>query len=122
MPTSRWPIEFYEEHDGASPVRDFIDAFPKEKRAKLLAIVDLLSDKGPTLQFPFSSHVRGKVRELRTHYGRDHYRILYAATGRRGFVLLHAVVKRSTSLAERDIRLAERRLHTWQSRQVIQEE
>jgi phage-related protein len=36
--------------------------------------------------------------------------------------LLHAVVKRSTSLAERDIRLAERRLHTWQSRQAIQEE
>ncbi len=122
MPTSRWPIELDEEQDGASPVRDFIDAFPKEKRAKLLAIVDLLSDKGSTLLFPFSSHVRGKVRELRTHYGRDHYRILYAATDRRGLVLLHAVVKRSTNLAERDIRVAERRLHTWQSRLAIQEE
>jgi hypothetical protein len=40
----------------------------------------------------------------------------------RGFVLLHAVVKRSTRLAEWDIRLAERRLYAWQSRQAIQEE
>ena len=122
MAASRWPLELYEDQDGTSPVRNFINAFPKEKRAKLLAIVDLLSDKGPTLQFPFSSHVRGKVRELRTHYGKDHYRILYAATGRRGFVLLHAVLKRSASLAQRDIRLAERRLRTWQSRHAIQEE
>ena len=53
--------------------------------------------------------------------GGEPNRILYAATGRRGFVLLHAVVKRATSLAERDIRLAERRLHTRQSRQAIQE-
>lgn len=118
MPASRWPIELYEEQDGASPVRGFIDAFPREKRAKLLAIVDLLGDKGPTLQFPFSSHVRGKVRELRTHYGRDHYRILYAPTRRRGFVLLHAVVKRSAALTEQDIRLAEERLRRWESQQT----
>src|SRR3972149_5787572 len=106
MPTSRWPIELYEEQDGASPVRDFIDAFPKEKRAKLLAIVDLLSDKGPTLQFPFSSRVRGKVRELRTHYGRDHYRILYAATGRRRLGLLDDVGERALCRCVRDVRPA----------------
>jgi len=116
MPTSRWPIEVYEEKDGTSPVRDFIDSFSKEKRAKLLAIVDLLSDMGPTLGFPFSSHVRGKLRELRTHYGRNHYRILYAPTRRRGFVLLHAVMKRTASLPERDVQVAEQRLRQWESR------
>lgn len=114
MPTSRWPIELYEEEDGTSPVRDFIDSFPKERRAKLLAIVDLLSDLGPTLGFPFSSHVRGKLRELRTHYGRTHYRILYAPTRRRGFILLHAVMKHTASLPERDIRIAEQRLQRWE--------
>ena len=121
MSTIRWPIELYEEKDGTSPVRDFIDSFPKEKRAKLLAIVDLLSDMGPTLGFPFSSHVLGKLRELRTHYGRTHYRILYAPTRRRGFVLLHAVMKRTASLPERDVRIAEQRLHRWESRQASQQ-
>lgn len=112
----RWPIELYEEEDSTIPVRDFFDLLPKEKRAKLLAIVDLLGDKGPTLSFPYSGHIRGKVRELRTHYGKDHYRILYAPTRQRGFVLLHAVMKRTATLPERDIRLAERRLQRWEGR------
>jgi phage-related protein len=119
MPTPRWPIVLYEEQDGTSPVRGFMDAFPLEKRAKLLAIVALLGDKGPALPFPFSSHIRGKLRELRTHYGRDHYRILYAPTRRRGFVLLHAVAKRTRRVNERDIRLAEERLRRWESRQGL---
>ena len=113
MPPRRWPIELYEDERGSVPVRDFIDALPKKRRAKLLAIVAFLADKGPTLTFPYSSQVRGKLRELRTHYGKDHYRILYAATPGRGFVLLHAVVKRSAALAAQDIRRAEERLHRW---------
>ncbi|PYM81566.1 MAG: hypothetical protein DME13_19790 [Candidatus Rokuibacteriota bacterium] len=46
-------------------------------RAKLLAVIKLLEELGPTLPFPYSSQVEGKLRELRTHYGETHYRVFY---------------------------------------------
>jgi len=72
-----WQVDFYEEEDGSAPVEEFISELPKTHKAKALAIVRLLEEMGPTLPYPYSSQVRGKIRELRTHYGKDNIRILY---------------------------------------------
>ena len=105
-----WVVEFYEEDDGSAPVEEFLAQLPKQHRDKSLQIVKLLEEAGPTLPFPYSSQVRGKIRELRTQYGKGKIRILYFADRRRRFILLHAFMKRTEKLSAAEIEIAERRM------------
>jgi hypothetical protein len=70
----------------------------------------MLEQEGPNLPFPYSSQVRGKLRELRTQQGRDRLRILYFGDAKRVFILLHGIVKRTAKLTEEDIGIAEARM------------
>lgn len=88
-------------------MRTFLDGLDKQRRAKLLAAIALLGEQGPSLPFPYSSQVRGKLRELRAHFGNEHYRVLYFGAPGRVFVLLHAFEKRSERIPEQDITIAE---------------
>jgi hypothetical protein len=108
--TPRWAVELYESDEEGCPVQEFLDALDKPRRAKLLAAIKLLEEEGPTLPFPYSSQVRGKLRELRAHYGSEHYRVLYFGAPTRAFVLLHALRKHTERLPERDLKLAEKRM------------
>jgi len=105
-----WVVEFCAEDDGGAPVEDFLAKLPREHRAKALALVRRLEEAGPTLPFPYSSQVKGKLRELRTQYGKDRIRILYFADKQRHFILLHAFMKRTEKLPVADIEIAERRM------------
>ena len=115
--TPSWQIEFYEGEEGGCPVQDFLDALDKPPRAKVLALVQLLAEQGPTLPFPYSSQVRGKIRELRTQHGRENLRVLYFESSTREWVLLHAFTKRTPQTSERDIRIAEARMMDYLERQ-----
>ncbi len=106
----RWTVDFFEEEDGSAPVEDFISGLPGQHRAKALAIVKRLEEAGPTLRFPYSSQVRGKLRELRTQQGKDRIRILYFGDSRRWFILLHGLIKRTDKLSKSDIQIAEQRM------------
>lgn len=105
-----WVVEFYESRVEGCPVREFLLALDKPQRAKLVALIRLLEEQGPVLPFPYSSQIRRKLRELRTQYGKDHYRVLYFGAPGRAFVLLHAFTKRAPVTPEREIALAERRM------------
>ena len=81
----------------------------------------MLAERGPSLPFPYSTQVEGPLRELRAHYGRDLYRILYYGDVRRTFVLLHILAKRTASLPPHDIRIALSRMtqdHERKTKQV----
>jgi phage-related protein len=116
-PTPSWQIEFYEREEGGCPVQDFLNALDKPPRAKVLALVRLLAEQGPTLPFPYSSQVRGKIRELRTRHGRENLRVLYFGSAIREWVLLHGFTKRTPQTSERDIRIAEARMTEYLDRQ-----
>ena len=103
---SPWTVVFYETDEERCPVQAFLDGLDDKRRAKLLAMIRLLEEQGPTMPFPYSSQVRGKIRELRAHYGDDQYRVLYFGAPGRVFVLLHAFEKRSEQIPERDVRIA----------------
>jgi len=105
-----WQVDFYREDGGSCPVEEFLLGLPVAPRAKALAIIRILEEHGPNLPFPYSSQVRGRLRELRTQFGRTKIRILYFADTRRVFVLLHGVLKRTERLDESDIRTAEKRM------------
>src|SRR6266404_664590 len=105
-----WIVDFYQEADGTAPVEEFLDSLRPEGRAKALALLQMLKDHGPNLPFPYSSQAAGKIRELRTQYGKDKIRILYFADARRVFILLHGFVKRTAKLEPGELRQAEYRM------------
>jgi hypothetical protein len=105
-----WRVDFFVDERGDAPVEGYLTGLPLQHKAKLLALIKMLEQEGPNLPFPYSSQVRGKLRELRTQQGKDKLRILYFGDAKRVFILLHGVVKRSAQLPEEDIRIAVARM------------
>ena len=108
----------YRAADGREPVRDFIADLGVETQVAIDNQVDrlnLLSDEVPHLPFPHSSQVEGELRELRCHYGRSHYRVLYRRSGRL-IVLLHVFAKRSAKIPKREIEIARERWADFKAR------
>jgi hypothetical protein len=108
--TGEWPVDLYVDADGSAPVEAFLDSLSPEARAKALALIQVLKVHGPNLPFPYSSQVVGKMRELRTQYGREKIRILYFADEKRTFILLHGFLKRTARLEAAELRQAESRM------------
>src|SRR5271163_489458 len=105
-----WQVDFFVDERGDAPVENYLTGLAIQHRAKALALIKMLEKEGPNLPFPYSSQVRGKLRELRTQQGKDKLRILYFGDTRRMFVLLHGIIKRSAQLPEEDVRVAEARM------------
>ncbi len=105
-----WTVDFYQETDGSAPVEEFLDSLSPAGRAKALALLQSLRVYGANLPFPYSSQVAGKIRELRTQFGKDKIRILYFADARRAFILLHGFVKRTAKLEPAELAKAEIRM------------
>jgi phage-related protein len=101
-----WTVDFYEDADGNAPVEIFLNGLPKKHRAKLLGLIAKLKEHGPTLPFPYSSQVEGRVRELRTRFGKTRLRLLYFGDANQEFILLHGVIKDTDKLEKSDIEAA----------------
>src|SRR5216683_1913597 len=101
-----WTVDFYVDADGDAPVEVFLNGLPKKHRAKLLGLIAKLKEYGPTLPFPYSSQVDGRLRELRTRFGKTRLRILYFGDANQEFILLHGVVKDSEKLEKSDMEAA----------------
>ncbi len=102
---------FYRDASGREPVRAFINSLDDDSQAAIehqIVRLNLLSDAIPHLPFPHSSQVEGELRELRCHYGRELYRILYRRSERL-VVLLHIFPKRSAKIGQAEIRVAQER-------------
>jgi hypothetical protein len=71
---------------------DWWDTLSEHEQDDVAATVELLSDKGPTLPFPYSSGIEGSkhshMRELRIQHAGKPYRVLYAFDPRRTAILL----------------------------------
>lgn len=130
---------YYRAPDGVEPVAEFLDReFPLEPRKKNPSVreleaaatkrmtVDLqidrlngLANDDPPLPFPHTSQIDGPLRELRCHYGRAHYRILYRRSGNL-FVLLHMIRKTSKSVPRSEIEIAKQRWQDFKARMDAQ--
>lgn len=109
---------YYRDRDGVDPVNDFIDGLAPDRQEEIDYKIGLLNRMGRSdapLPFPHSSQVDGQLRELRCHYGRDLYRILYQRSGNL-FILLHAIEKRPGQLPQTDIDIAKARFEDFRQR------
>lgn len=111
-----WSYEFYQDREGNEWVKEFILSLDKKPRGKVLQAIQILSEFGSTLPFPYSSQVEGKLRELRAHYGKTLYRILYYQDAQGTFVLLHAFEKKTPKIPEKEIKVARERMFDHQTR------
>jgi phage-related protein len=111
-----WDVEFYQDEKGNRPVEEFLQGLPAGHLGKVFQVLQMLEERGPNLPFPYSSQVEGRLRELRVHFGRTLYRILYYGGAERTFVLLHALEKRTAALPMEDVALAARRMEIDQKR------
>lgn len=113
---------YYREASGREPVREFLDDLDDEIHAVLAQQIDrlnLLTDDLPHLPFPHSSQVDGELRELRCHYGRQLYRVLYRRSDRL-IVLLHIFSKRTAKIPAAEINLAKERWKDFKRRMDAQ--
>ena len=110
---------FYRAPDGSEPVDEFIEALRDPNRQTAIDFqidrLNLLTPANPHLPFPQSSQVEGELRELRCHYGRELYRILYRRSTNL-VVLLHMFRKDAGKLPPREIEIARKRWDDFKKR------
>jgi phage-related protein len=109
---------YYRAADRREPVRDFIAGLDDDVQAALdrqIERLNMLNETMPHLPFPHSSQVDGELRELRCHYGRQHYRILYRRSANL-LVLLHAFAKHSATIPDQEVTIAQKRWEDFRAR------
>ena len=107
----RFHAVYYRTADGTQPVDEFIEALDARRQAALdlqIERLNLLGPRQPHLPFPHSSQIEGELRELRCHFGSEHYRILYRRS-RSLIVLLHMFRKDTGQVPEREKEIARAR-------------
>jgi len=109
---------YYRDPNGREPVNEFLDSLAPERQEEIdfkISPLNRVAKNDPPLPFPHSSQVDGQLRELRCHYGRDPYRVLYQRSGNL-FALLHALEKRTGALPQADIDIAKKRFEDFRAR------
>jgi phage-related protein len=112
----RWNIDFFAEDNGRLPVQVWLDSLPVEVRGKVIARIDLLRKEGPTLDFPYTSQIEGKLREARLRMGKTRYRVLYFFDEDRRVILLHGFTKNTASVEEADKKIGRARMGRHEAR------
>jgi len=84
--TAKWEVEFTDEFD------EWWNKLSNHDQEHLAAVVRLLEERGPRLEFPYSSGINqsrhGHMRELRVQRGGRPLRVFYAFDPRRTAILL----------------------------------
>jgi hypothetical protein len=119
MATSeRWEVRLYQTPQGQTPVLEFLTGLPARHQAKVRQVIERLELFGPRLGFPDSSAVKGtSLRELRTRFAGQQYRVLYVQDGAT-FVLFVGFHKTSDRDLDRAVREAEKHLADYRSEQT----
>lgn len=108
--SSSWTIDFFAEEDDSVPVRSWLDGLPDGVRGKVLARIALLKEHGPTLDYPYTSQIEGKLREARLRVGKTRYRVLYFFDDDRCGMLLHGFTKDTAAVEEADKKIGRARM------------
>ena len=97
-------IIFYKDEKGYSPVNEYLSSLPKKQQDKVIAYVDRLAQFGFNLKRPTADSLGGGLGlyELRP----DRNRVLYCFHRRTQVILLHAFLKRTDDIPQREIEIA----------------
>ena len=88
-------------------IKRFFESLDVPTRTKVLRIVEYLKEYGHEIGMPYSRYVGNGVFELRTR-GTTEVRLLYLFYKGEA-VILHALIKKSEALPQKDVALAMKR-------------
>jgi phage-related protein len=117
----RLMARYYRARNGREPVEDFVRKLTPTEQIAIYHQVDrinYLDEEHPHLAFPYSSQIEGELRELRCHYGRKLFRILYRRSEQM-VLLLHILEKHGDAIPEADIRVAKARWSDFAQRMAL---
>ena len=101
-------IVFYDKPDGTEPALDFIKSLDNKMQARLLRIIQLLSENGTELREPYSKHLVDGIFEIRAKVGSDLSRVLYFFVVGHKVVLTNGFVKKTQKTPKNEIELAKK--------------
>jgi phage-related protein len=104
-----WHIIYYED-DARRPIREYLDGLQPKIKAKILRNMQLMSDFGLDLGFPFISNIERNLWELRTVAFGSTYRMLFSLLTGRTILILHGFQKKTDKLPDSERDMALRRL------------
>lgn len=102
-------VIFYEEINGKCPLEDFFKQINVKMRAKFVALLEILEEKGNDLREPYSKHIEDGIFEIRCKVGSDICRVLYFFYYNKKIILTNGFVKKSQKTPKKEIYLAKKR-------------
>lgn len=101
-----YKIIYYVDEKGNIPVKEYIDNQKIKERAKIFIFINFLKENNGYLDEPYSKHIKGKIRELRIDFFKNHHRIMYFVFTGEEIILLSAFTKRTEKTPQREINKA----------------
>jgi len=100
----KWTVIYYETSEGKCPVTDFIDSRSKRNQAKVMSLISLLEENGPTLPRPYADLLEDGIHELRIKLSGDQVRVLYFFCYKDFIILTHAFNKTTDKVPKSEIK------------------
>ena len=101
----------YETEDGKTPVEDWIISLDPKMQAKLIAMLELLEEKGNALRKPYTESLGEGIFELRVIQGTNISRALFFFYVNQRIIVTNGFIKKQRKTPSREIQIAkERRL------------
>lgn len=103
-------VEFFRRTNGTKPVSEWLETLDDE-RAQAIAIGIRFFEEYPSPVVPskFFEKVSDHIWEIKTHYGKEQFRLLGFPDGNAIVIAVHGLAKKSMGLKDRDLELAEER-------------
>ncbi len=106
-------VEFYESDDGKEPIVEFLDSLDDKMAAKLVGLMEVLEEKGPSLRKPYSEHIEDGIFELRCKQGTNLTRVLYFFYIGKKIIATNGFVKKTQKTPPRELMIAKERRTDW---------
>ena len=102
-----YQIKYYKNsQNNREPVKEFIDSQNFKVQEKIFVYLELLQENEGRLNYPYSSHIKDKIWELRIDFAKNCYRIFYFIFINKEIILLHAFLKKTNKTPRREIQKA----------------
>ena len=103
---TEWQVLYYAKQNGSMPVKEYIDNLSLKERAKTMAFIELLENKGPNLPRPYADLLDDGIHELRIKLTGTQVRILYFFCYQNIIVLTNVFDKHTTKVPRAEIKVA----------------
>jgi hypothetical protein len=104
----KWNVLYYETRSGQSEVFEFINKRKDKEKAKILAFLAVLEERGPQLPRPYADILEDGIHELRIRLRGDQIRVLYFFCYRNFIVLTNYFAKNTQKVPLSEIEKAKK--------------